>query len=400
MIIISHFRLFRLLPAVLALSLIAVSALAGPKAYVGNFKDNTVSAIDTTTRTLTATIPVPPGPHGMTISPDGRLLYVSSDGASSVSVVDTATDKITKTIEVGKAPHGVTLVPGKELLIVAVNGEDKIAFVDTTKQTVIGSVGVGKPHTIGVRPDGKVAYISSQVPGHFAVVVIDIDARTVARSIPLDKTPRDLEFGFDGRAVYFTEAGVSAIEVLDPALDKIVAEIPTGVSPHYVNRLSNTTYGMAIVQGPGQLLLFDPRTNKPVRSIKVGDQPHWLAVSGDGKTAYVTNEGSNTVSIVDIANSKTTMVAVGNQPRKIVVQQLIIKGAYISIENFAFVPPVVTIAPGENVSWSNNDGGPHQIAFTDGTAGSDSLFPGKMFSRTFEQPGKYDYFCAIHAYMT
>ncbi len=394
-----RFKLSRLLLAALALCLVSVVANAGPKAYVGNFKDNTVSVIDTATRAVVTTIPVAAGPHGMTITQDGRWLYVSSDGSSLVSVIDASIDRVTKTIEVGKSPHGVALVPGEELLLVAVNGEDKIAFVDTAKQTVVSTVGVGKPHTIGVSPDGKAAYVSSQVPGHFEVVVIDLAARAVVRTIPLDKTPRDLEYGYDGKAVYFTKAGANAIEVLDPASDKIIAEIPTGVSPHYVNHPRNTIYGMAIVQGPGELFLFDPITNKPVRSIKVGDQPHWLAVSGDGKTAYVTNEGSNTLSIVDIASGKTTTVTVGSQPRKVVVQPLT-TGAKVSIENFAFVPRVVAIAPGESVTWSNNDGGPHAVAFKDGASGSDSLFPGKTFSRTFDHPGIYEYFCAIHTYMT
>ncbi len=394
-----HARLFRLVLAALTLCLFSGIVNAGPKAYVGNFKDNTVSVIDTTTRAVVTTIPVPAGPHGMAITPDGRWVYVSSDGSSIVSVIDTSADRVMKTIEVGKSPHGVTLVPGKELLLVAVNGEDKIAFVDTAKQSVIATVNVGKPHTIGVSPDGKTAYVSSQAPGHFSLAVLDLSKRALVRSIPLDKTPRDLEYGYDGKAIFFTEAGINAIEILNPASNKIVKEIPTGVSPHYVNHLRNTMFGMAIVQGPGELFLFDAMTNKYVRSIKVGEQPHWLAVSGDGKTAYVTNEGSDTLSIVNIAGGTSTTVAVGQQPRKVVVQPRA-AGAMVSIENFAFAPPVVIIVPGETVTWKNNDGGPHTVAFTDGTPGSGSLFPGKMFSRTFDRKGSYDYFCSIHEYMT
>ncbi len=243
------------------------------------------------------------------------------------------------------------------------------------------------------------AYVSSQVPGRSEVAVIDIAARKVIRTIALDKTPRDLEYGSDGKAVYFTKAGANAIEVLDPASNTIVAEIPTGASPHYVNHPRNTAYGMAIVQGPGELFLFDPKTNKGVRSIKVGDQPHWLAVSGDGKTAYVTNEGSNTLSVVDIANGKATTIAVGNQPRKVVVQQLA-ADPKVSIENFSFVPQVIRISLGESVTWSNNDGSPHAIAFKSGEPGSDTLFPGKTYTRTFNRPGTYEYFCSIHTYMT
>jgi YVTN family beta-propeller protein len=74
------------------------------------------------------------------------------------------------------------------------------------------------------------------------------------------------------------------------------------------------------VQGPSEPLLFDPATNTPVRNVAVGKQPHWAATSGDGKTAYVTNEGSNDFTIVDLATGKTRKIAVGNAPRKVVVQ--------------------------------------------------------------------------------
>jgi DNA-binding beta-propeller fold protein YncE len=124
--------------------------------------------------------------------------------------------------------------------------------------------------------------------------------------VPLEQTPRDAEFSSTGSVFYFTEAGVSAIEVLDPTSDKIVAEIPTGVSPHYVSFFRGAAFGMAVVQGPGELLLFDPKTKKPVRSIAVGKQPHWLALSLDRTTAYVTDEGSNDLSVIDIATGTRT----------------------------------------------------------------------------------------------
>ena len=101
----------------------------------------------------------------------------------------------------------------------------------------------------------------------------------------------------------------------------------------------------------------------------------------------------------DLASGKTTTIAVGDAPRKIVVGQA--NGdPKVSIANFAFVPSAITIAPGDSVTWSNDDGAPHQIGFKDGASGSDTLFPGKTFSRTFDKPGSYEYFCTIHNYMT
>jgi YVTN family beta-propeller protein len=299
----------------------AASAAPATKAYVGNFKDNTVSVIDTASGKVVATVPVAAGPHGMAITQDGRTVYISGDATSSLDVIDTATDKVVKTINVGKAPNGVALTPDNRLLLVSVYGEDRIAFVDISTQAVVATMAVPKPHTVAISPDGKLAYVTVQEPGHFALALIDLATRSVVRTLALDKTPRDGEFGYDGKVFYFTQAGVSTVQVLDPASDRIVMQIPTGVSPHFVSYPRGSAFGIVVVQGSSELLLFDPTTNKPAHSVAVGKQPHWATVSGDGKTAYVTNEGSNDVTVVDLATGQTSTIAVGNAPRKVVVQQ-------------------------------------------------------------------------------
>src|SRR5262249_3771708 len=154
--------------------------------------------------------------------------------------------------------------------------------------------------------------------------------------IALDKPPRDLEFGYDGRALYFTQAGVDAVQVLDPSTDKVVAQIPTGASPHIAAFFRGAPAGTAVVQGPGGLLLFDPATQKPLRPIAVGKQPHWMAPARDGRVIYVTNEGSNDVTVVDLASGATRTIAVGNAPRKVVVQRDGMKtgAARVSIARF------------------------------------------------------------------
>ena len=321
----------RWLDALLGVSVLAITACAqmiqpayaaaATKAYVANFKDNTVSVIETDAAKVVATIPVAAGPHGMAITQDGRTVYVSGDGSSSVDVIDTATDKIVKTINVGKTPNGIALTPDDRLLLVAVYAENRIDFIDTSTQAVVATSAVPKPHTIAISPDGKLAYVTVQEPGHFGLALIDITTRSLVRTLALDKTPRDGEFGYDGKSFYFTQAGVSAVQVLEPASDRIVGQIPTGVSPHFVSYPRGSAFGMVVVQGPGELLLFDPATNMPARSVAVGKQPHWATASGDGKTEYVTNEGSNDVTIVDLATGKTATVAVGNAPRKVVVQR-------------------------------------------------------------------------------
>ena len=75
-------------------------------------------------------------------------------------------------------------------------------------------------------------------------------------------------------------------------------------------------------------------------------------------------------------------------------------GAKISIVNFAFTPAEITIAPGETVTWTNDDGAPHGLEYQDGAKGADPLLPGSSFSRRFDRPGAYEYNCSVHPYMT
>ena len=108
-----------------ALAAWASPAPAGPKLYVGLFKDNAVAVVDTATNRVVGTIPVPKGPHGLVVTPDGRKLYVSSDGDSSVSVIDTASDRVVATIDVGAKPHGLTMAPDGKLVLVSAWGANQ-----------------------------------------------------------------------------------------------------------------------------------------------------------------------------------------------------------------------------------------------------------------------------------
>src|SRR5689334_320878 len=57
------------------------------------------------------------------------------------------------------------------------------------------------------------------------------------------------------------------------------------------------------------LAIVDPASLKIVARVPVGDDPHEVATSSDGKTAYVTNYGAfakplHTLSVVDLVTQK------------------------------------------------------------------------------------------------
>jgi len=299
----------------------SLSAAGAPKAYVGLFKDDAVAVIDTAQNTVLSTIAVPKGPHGLVVTPDGRKVYVSSDGASTVSVIDTAADRVVASIDVGANPHGLAISGAGSRVLVSGWGSNRALVIDTATDRVIGEVPIAQPHNGTLSQDGRTAWVASQQQGATALVRLNLATWKEVARVPLDKTPRGLELSPDGRRVFFTLAGVNAIQVLDTATNEIVTQIPVGTSPHYTPFTPDGRWALAVIQGPGELGILDTTSNTLAGTVAVGKAPHWSTSSSDGHTAYVTNEGSNDVSVVDLANrTVTATIAVGNAPRKIAVQ--------------------------------------------------------------------------------
>jgi plastocyanin len=65
-----------------------------------------------------------------------------------------------------------------------------------------------------------------------------------------------------------------------------------------------------------------------------------------------------------------------------------------------FVPGVIFVDAGTTVTWSNLDGEDHTVTSATGVfSGNLPANPG-TYSYTFSKPGTYNYYCAIHTYMT
>jgi plastocyanin len=72
----------------------------------------------------------------------------------------------------------------------------------------------------------------------------------------------------------------------------------------------------------------------------------------------------------------------------------------VSIANFTFSPPTLTVKAGTTVTWTNNDDIPHGIASSSNAfTRSKALDTNDSFSFTFSTPGSYQYFCYIHPHM-
>ena len=75
-------------------------------------------------------------------------------------------------------------------------------------------------------------------------------------------------------------------------------------------------------------------------------------------------------------------------------------GVEITIDNFSFTPPTVTVKTGTLITWKNRDDIPHTVVSNDNLFKSKALDTDDKFSFTPTKPGTYSYFCSLHPKMT
>jgi len=70
--------------------------------------------------------------------------------------------------------------------------------------------------------------------------------------------------------------------------------------------------------------------------------------------------------------------------------------------NLTFEPQVVKVKIGVNntVVWVNEDDVTHAVVARDGSFNFPSVNPGQSVSFTFTKPGRFDYYCNLHPWMT
>jgi YVTN family beta-propeller protein len=195
---------------------------------------------------------------------------------------------ISLTSVAGAGVVGADSPAGGSLLLVANKGDHTLGIVDpaTGRQVAVVPLSGVTGHEVAASPDGRTAYVpiygDSGVgrPGSDGRTMDVIDVAKRRRVATIDfggpVRPHCALFGPDGR-LYITAELTSSIKVVDPRTNTVVDTIPTG---------------------------------QP--------ESHMLVLSGDGKTAYTSNVGAGTVSVIDVATRKVTaVVAVARHGQRI-----------------------------------------------------------------------------------
>ena len=107
---------------------------------------------------------------------------------------------------------------------------------------------------------------------------------------------------------------------IDTRTDKVVASIPVGSYPYAMAITPNGKTVYVANGNSGSVSVISTAINQAVATISVGSLPVAIAVAPSGHFIYVVNDDSNSVSQIDTSTNRVTgTVDVGELPSQIAV---------------------------------------------------------------------------------
>jgi YVTN family beta-propeller protein len=272
--------------------------------------------------------------HGVAASPDGSRIYVSNEAQSYLDVVDGKTLRVITHVPLSGHPNNIAAsLDGRKVYVSIAQAPGAVDVVDTQLLQRVKSITVkGAVHNTYVTPDGKFVVTGSIAGKNITVIDTKTEEPLWVLDFELGVRPLAFEKNADGstKRIFVQLTGVNGFAVVDFATHKEVTriELPK-IAPGKVPVLEggNASHGMAVT-ADGRTLVVNSRLNsalyayslpdlKLLGAAGVGRAPDWVTLTPDGKTAYVANAGSNSVSVVDIKSMKElTRIPVGQVPKR------------------------------------------------------------------------------------
>ena len=288
------------------------------------------------TVSLVAAQAVPLSPSALTVSADGRVIYVACATANRVLCFDTVQQKIIRSITVPSTPSGLALSPdGTKLFVTCAAPESKVCIVNVANCQIVGTIPAGHTAQSPVpSPDGKTLYVCNRFNND--VSVIDLVLKKEVRRIAVRREPVAADVTKDGKYLlvanhlhdgpanvdYKPMAAVVSVVAVESG--KVIKELqlPNGsgelndlrVSPDgkyaavthivagfnrtatrvqlgWINANAVTVLDVAKLEVISTILLDEPDRGAA--------NPWGVAWSADGQTLVVTHAGTHEVSLID-----------------------------------------------------------------------------------------------------
>ena len=127
-------------------------------------------------------------PHMLTLSPDGKRLWVQERDASKLSIYDTKSFERVARIPVGRTPAITEFTPSGRYTLTTHIGERFVKVFDAGTLKKVKTIEVGRnPVNAIVEPGGRYAYVTNW--GSNTVSVIDVERWEVVKTIKVGTRP-------------------------------------------------------------------------------------------------------------------------------------------------------------------------------------------------------------------
>jgi YVTN family beta-propeller protein len=306
--------------------------------FVENTNSGDISIIDATTLKVIGTISVGLSPDDIVAGPTGDVLYVSRivhradgrpTGTGELIAIDPNTRQVSWRAGFRGVPNHLAVSPDGNRVYVTVVSGNYVDVFDPAKHALIDSVNVGTgPHDIEVSRDGKTVYVGL-IRGT-DVTVFDATTHRILRRIPFGANVRPIALSRDERRLYVQLSQYYGFVVADPRTGKIVrrVEMPIPTGAQRPDTLPVTTnHGIRITADGRHLIANGSMTDlaaiyslpdlRLVATVPVGRDPNWVTLSPDGRRVFISNRGSNDVSVIDlVSHEEIGRVKVGQYPER------------------------------------------------------------------------------------
>jgi YVTN family beta-propeller protein len=321
----------------------SLTAAPNPKLRIiqTNSAGDNIHIIDPATNQVVGEIKGIEASHGIAAARDGARIYISEEAQKTLDVVDGKTLEVIKRIPLsGGVPNLIGLTPDGRWIYVALRSswDDLSNFpqikardnggvdvIDTSTLQLVKTIPIkGGIHDLNVTPDGKyvVGGVTRDIPLNM-MHVIDTRTNEVAWSLPMKPSPSPMAISAnpDGSTKWIlAQVGgeFNGFAVVDFATREEIKRIKNpDIAPEQQNHSGppSASHGIAVTSDQ-KTLLVNSRMNSALYAYSLpdlkllggaalsGKGASWLTITPDDKTAYVANEQSNNVSVVDIKSMK------------------------------------------------------------------------------------------------
>ena len=299
-------------PVALSGSGAAGVAVADIRGYVANQATNSVSMIslgDSGYADEISRIAVGNAPTALAINPAKSRLYVTNRDSDSVSVIALTWQEgpgtVIKTIQVGSKPTSVAVSLDNSRVYIGNSGNNTVSVIDANSNTVIGVFNTGSsPSALAINSAGTNLYVANR--GNNAISVLNASTGAVIGGpITVGGGPNAIALNPAGTRLYVTNAS-GTVSVINTGNNSVLATVGVGSTPVGVSVSPDGTL-VYVGNSDDSLSIIDANTNTRIRHLTLDANPengvHYVAVSTDGKRAYVTDQADNTLRMVSWINN-------------------------------------------------------------------------------------------------